>query len=187
MLQHIIIWLIESIQFGYPVVLILLVILYISKIKIKIFDKTLFLQIINVLTAVCALGILLWNFEYVTSAFDKNIINNVNPKNGNSSVLKVMAFIFILCDILLPQLFWIKRIRTNIWISFFIMLLMNSNAIMMRYTIFLTGRDIFTHDTYFVITGNSFFHNIFPGMATYLALVIIIYLVNNKVRGYKLK
>lgn len=176
MLQNIIIWLIESIQFGYPVILILLVIFHLSKIKIKRFDHTLVLQIINILTAICALGMLFWNFEFVTSAFDINITNNVNPRNGHSSVTKVMAFIFTLCGILLPQLFWIKKIRSAIWTSFFIMILMNANVILVLYTVIVTsqGRD---HVAPFVTTVNSFFNNVIPVLITYLGLIFIIYFV----------
>lgn len=189
MIQNFTSLLIGSIQFGYPVVLFVLLILYIVKIKIKRVDHILVLQIINIIAAIFALVNLIMNYEIIFLGFDQNIINNVNPRNGNSSVLKIVVFIFILCNMLLPQLFWVKNIRNKVLVSFFIMILMYCNSILEYYAIIIASyhRDISSQSNYFVIYTNSLILNLFYELLTYLSLISVIYVIIIKSARYKSK
>lgn len=188
MLQNFTTWLIGSIQVGYPVVLFVLLVLYIVKIKIKQVDQILVLQIINIIAAIFALVNLLMNYEIIFLGFDQNIINNVNPRNGNISVLKVVVFIFILCNMLLPQLFWVKNIRKKVLVSFFIMILMYCNSILEYYAIIIASyhRDISSQSNYFVIDTNFLILNLFYKLMIYLSLIFVIYMIIIKTARHKL-
>ena len=110
MIQNFTSWLIGSIQLGYPVVLFFLLILFIVKIKIKRVDHILVLQIINIIAAIFALVNLIMNYEFIFLGFEKNIVNNVNPHKGNSSVIKVIIFKFILYFLRIMRLVYLRKL-----------------------------------------------------------------------------
>ena len=110
-------WIVGVILDFYPLALAFVLFFHLSKSLFKGLDRSLILQIINVWTAIAALAMIFWLPDFSYYSFGDVGEGPEFKIDPDYEWLRIIHIIFSITSILLPQIFWIKQIRKNIWIS----------------------------------------------------------------------
>lgn len=177
MIGSIIYWVVGVILDFYPFALAFVLFFHLFKSLFKGLDRTLILQIINVWTAIAALTMIFWLPDFSYYSFG-DVGDEPEAKiDPVYKWLRLIYLIFSIVAILLPQIFWIKQIRKNIWISIFVMIICSKFLFEIFYSFILNIDLSLSNIFYFRVKEEvKFFirHNI-PSLGFYILIIFVPY------------
>lgn len=180
-------WIVGVILDFYPFALAFVLFFHLSKSLFKGLDRSLILQIINVWTAIAALAMIFWLPDFSYYSFGDVGEEPEFKIDPDYEWLRIIHIIFSITSILLPQIFWIKQIRKNIWISILVMIICSKFLFEIYYSYILDIDLSFSNIFYFRLKEEvKFFvrHNI-PSLGFYVLIVLIPYYKIVKSAKYK--